>query len=177
VIPAQRRWATLASYPERNTGYTWRRFTVIEPSRPLTWYTSRRVAMPADEAARALAVLGDAGRVTIRTQDGALDLGVPLDSPAVATIGLPRVLTGRLRGHGVLGRLCATGVEVEILAWSADETELGLRPRRLRSFGTDRYFSRAHEALAALAAAVVDASATAPVGTHSEFAVPLRRAS
>lgn len=149
---------------------------MIEPSRPVTWYMSQRLGIPAEDAAVAFSRLGRAGRLGIRTSAGSLDLGPPPGDVPVATLASPRVLTGWLRSNGPLGRLCRTPVEVELSAWSADQTEVGLRPRRLPAWAAERYFERADAALRELARAVLEAAERASI-SKPDATAPLRRAS
>ncbi len=110
-----------------------------------TWYVARRVRLPIETAAVALDALvgphdvaGDAAR--------ALSLRPIASRPDALVV---RQLEGSLSLSGIGP---AVPVEIELSAWSRAESELGIRPTRLRPprLRAERYFTAALGALAGL---------------------------
>lgn len=113
---------------------------------PMSWHTARRVSLPLYDAACALdAHLGPhvAPAYAVTGARPSLTLSAPFGTrdPIVA-----RRANGSLR----VARLSrAVPVELELTAWSPEESELGIRPARLRPprCRADRWFDVALAAL------------------------------
>jgi len=129
------------------------------------WYVSRRVDLPLADAAAALDEL--VGQRRPAGRDPAQLTRALLAHGSAPGFGSARTLHGRLRlpRGGV-----AVRVELELAAWSATRSELGLRPRRPPAARATRYWATAAGTLEDLRGDLVAVAATPPTAA-------LRRAS
>ena len=121
----------------------------------LTYYMSRRLDLPpllAQAAYDAYVDDGDQGRWLVTTDTARLELSGPVRQPPAAPGWQP---LRRQSGVLVAGRL-RWPVELELLPWSRDRTELGLFPqsRLLRTFPPATVTLAGHELLRGLAASM-----------------------
>jgi hypothetical protein len=124
---------------------------VEDPTAPATLYVSAPVDLPPLTAAAAF----DA--VSNLDADSAHRIRL---APAPAT-AVPDVTIRRARGRLPLAGRVTVGIEVELVIWSDDSCEIGIRPvgRAIPIGGGrrhDRYLAVAREAAALLARAMVD---------------------
>ena len=120
---------------------------------PTSWYVSRRVELPFDEASAALDELVDQ-----RRGDGRAPMRLTptlIAQPAAPRLGSSRELNGRLR-------LPRSGppvrVELELVAWSTSHSELGIRPVRTPVARATRYWKAAAATLERLRGELITAA-------------------
>jgi hypothetical protein len=135
----------------------------------MTWYVSRRVDLPLRDASQALDELVETAATDARAAvrlPGALAV-----RPIAALPGVDRRLRGSLAIGGLGGPV---PVELELAAWSRDESEVALRPAVRRPiFRSEHYFTAAVEGLRSLD----DALVAAAHDDRNEQPVEVRRAS
>jgi hypothetical protein len=105
---------------------------------PTSWYVSRRVELPFAQAAAALDELVDQ-----RRRDGRVPTHLTptlIAEPAAPRLGSSRELHGRLR---LPRSVPPVRVELELVAWSASQSELGIRPVRTPVARATRYWKTA----------------------------------
>ena len=141
---------------------------MTEPT--ITWYVSRRVDLPLRDASDALDELVARAAPGGPEQADARLPGALAVRPIATLPGIDRRLRGSLPVGGLGGPV---RIELELVAWSHEQSEISLRPAARRpTWRTDRYFNAAVGALQSLDGALC---AVAERGAADQ--IPVRRAS
>lgn len=138
-----------------------------------TRYVSRRIDLSPAEAALATDLVGEAAANGTRGPSSLAEKGLRLGRRWESTVPDHRLVRRHVGSIRVFGR--RVPVEFELLKWSSDSSELGIRPRgSWWPVGTERYLDSAGSALDDLCGRLVAELENTQDGQGPQWPDPLR---